>query len=288
MPNFNNTAIRNRLYILSDKYEELIMGYQLFNIARLQDSIITYGDYNDEETIIVGKKTDLYASKLLEISTDPYLNINNNRSGVLITIPNDNANTNSIIIGTKSANEIDEVDNGIWNYFKINENGIIIASKGTNGVKVIGDTTLNNKLTVVGNTSLGKTLTVGGATTLNDKLTVVGDTLLKSTLKVSGDSYMYSSLYVGPSNGSSKIAISDKYIQRTILDDNEKEVESQLTLNPNGGLVKIGTGGLSVEGDTSLGKTSIAGKLITTANVNYGTAAPTSGVVEGEVFFEYI
>lgn len=117
-----------------------------------------------------------------------------------------------------------------------------------------GDVTLNSKLTVNGDTILGNAA--------SDFVTIKGTLVLEKANDLSGGANALPALIVGGTSETAHIEIDNNEIHAK----GSGTTTAQLTLNNDGGLVQVGTGGLKVLGDAAFAKTvTISGKNASTS-----------------------
>ena len=166
MPTFGKTAVRNKLHLLkesifSDEQEQIVIGYQIFNAVKLDNSgYITYGDFNDTTTKLVGNSVDVNAWGDINITTNAN-RITDGKGNIEISAPtksrlNSGVNEyNKISIGLKDSNGTDftkyikfmiNVTSSKSGVFIGSDNDIYLNADG----KIINsaDTELKKKLTV--------------------------------------------------------------------------------------------------------------------------------------------
>ena len=218
MPNFNKITIRNRIHLLKsvfDNTEEIVIGYQVYNLAKLKSNNIIFGDFNDNITYLVGNKIELAANESMEFTANNFI-LNGN-----LTVNGDvKLDKTLTVTGATTLNDI---------------------------LTVLKATDLKSTLTVTGATTLKSTLTVTGATTLNSTLNVTGKSTLGeleagatalSSLKVNGATTLGSTL-----NVTGKSTLGELAAGATTL--------SSLTVNGTTDLKST----LTVAGTTTLGST---------------------------------
>lgn len=269
MPTFGKTAVRNKLHLLkesifSDEQEQIVIGYQIFNAVKLDNSgYITYGDFNDTTTNLVGNSVNVNAWGDISITTNAN-RITDGKGNIEISAPtksrlNSGVNEyNKISIGLKDANGTDftkyikfmiNVTSGKSGVFIGSDNDIYLNADG----KIINsaDTELKKKLTVTGATALKSTLSVDGATTLNDKLTIT-----KNGADVTGASTFKTSLVVGIKDQDAN-NFHFKVYGKTLLY----------------GHTDIDTGGLNVTGEVDI----TSGNLVVHENIKVTKSITISG-----------
>ena len=205
MPNFGKTTIRNRIHLLKtffDEAEEIVVGYQVYNLAKLQNNSITFGDFNDDITYLVGDKIELLANESITFKApnfviDGNLNVKGtttldktlNVTGNTTLKSNLNVTKDTVLSGFLYFGTVDEdgnpkiddpdhfasiiaLDLSICAHGDLNLTGIdnvIIRGDTTIGeISNRSDLTVNGDVNLYGNTVIGKSssksnLTVNGA-----------------------------------------------------------------------------------------------------------------------------
>lgn len=201
MPNFKKTTIKNRLHLLKsafDNAEEILIGYQVYNLAKLDNNSIIFGDYNDTATELVGKSVVVSANENISIGTP--LKVIGSKYGTDLY--------NEVAIGMRSS------DNSTWKDYILfrkwqngAKEGILIYSEhdielesgrrinlsspninlyaSQNGVNINGNTGITGDLNIIGATTLCS-LDVTGAATLKSTLIVDDAATFKNGLKIHG------------------------------------------------------------------------------------------------------
>ena len=270
MPNFGKTTIRNRIHLLKtffDEAEEIVVGYQVYNLAKLQNNSITFGDFNDDITYLVGDKIELLANE-----------------SITFKAPNFVIDGNLNVKGTTTLDKT------------LNVTGNTTLKSNLN---VLGGTALGSTLNVTGITTLGSTLNVTGNTTLKSNLNVTKDTVLSGFLyfgtvdedgnpKIDDPDHFASIIALDLSicaHGDLNLTGIDNVIIRGDTTIGEISNRSDLTVN----------GDVNLYGNTVIGKSSsksnltVNGALIT---ISYGTADPGTSTpgygIPGAIYFKLV
>lgn len=163
MPNFEKTTIRNRIHLLKsifDNTEEILIGYQVYNLAKLDNNSIIFGDENDEATYLVGNRVGLIAN-----------------DSITFTAPNFILDGNLTVKGNTVLEKT------------LNVTGVTTLN---NKLNVMGNVD-------IGNTYNDYSLHVHGSCTINKDLYVTGTeakkTLLNTALEVRDDASFKSDVY---------------------------------------------------------------------------------------------
>lgn len=137
-----------------------------------------------------------------------------------------------------------------------------------------GEIEVSEELSTTGNMAVGGTLSVTGATTLGSTLgvsgaaSITGTLTLSKTTDASGTANNSPALIVGGAATGAHMEFSKNRIQSK----NTGTTVANMSINPDGGLVTIGSGGLTVTGTTTLGTANITTGNISTLSATTGTA----------------
>lgn len=134
---------------------------------------------------------------------------------------------------------------------------------------VSGNMSIGGTLNVTGATTLSSTLGVTGTGTFSGAVSVAGTLTLSKTTDASGTANNSPALIVGGAATSSHMEFSKNKIQSK----NTGTTVANMSINPDGGLVTIGSGGLTVAGASTLGTANITNGNIDTASITNGTAS---------------